>query len=69
MNSFFSFAVPPVTVKIVDETGIEKSSTIGPYVLGQTLTLKCVAIGGKNKAFFHFDLYFITSYLRACGAQ
>ncbi|CAL4080277.1 unnamed protein product, partial [Meganyctiphanes norvegica] len=33
--------VPPDSVRIVDETGEEKSSTIGPYILGQTLSLKC----------------------------
>ncbi|XP_069984723.1 nephrin-like [Penaeus vannamei] len=39
--------VPPDSVRIVDRNGNEKSSTIGPYVLGQTLSLKCVATGGR----------------------
>ncbi|KAK8743424.1 hypothetical protein OTU49_001440, partial [Cherax quadricarinatus] len=37
--------VPPDSVRILDINGNEKSSTIGPYVLGMTLTLKCVATG------------------------
>nr|XP_053634346.1 nectin-2-like [Cherax quadricarinatus] len=39
--------VPPDSVRILDINGNEKSSTIGPYVLGMTLTLKCVATGGR----------------------
>ncbi|KAK8388847.1 hypothetical protein O3P69_020660 [Scylla paramamosain] len=39
--------VPPDSVRIVDINGNEKSSTIGPYVLGMTLTLKCIATGGR----------------------
>ncbi|XP_047738167.1 nephrin-like [Hyalella azteca] len=42
-----SVIVPPDSVRIVDETDSEKSSMIGPYVLGQTLTLKCIAKGGR----------------------
>ena len=40
--------VPPDSVRIVDHTGVEKSSIIGPYVLGQTLSLTCVSKGGKG---------------------
>ncbi|XP_069192808.1 uncharacterized protein [Procambarus clarkii] len=44
---YLTVIVPPDSVRIVDVNGNEKSSTIGPYVLGMTLTLKCVATGGR----------------------
>ncbi|XP_042222543.1 nephrin-like isoform X2 [Homarus americanus] len=44
---YLTVIVPPDSVRILDINGNEKSSTIGPYVLGMTLTLKCVATGGR----------------------
>ncbi|XP_066943703.1 nephrin-like isoform X2 [Macrobrachium rosenbergii] len=44
---YLTVIVPPDSVRILDRNGEEKSSTIGPYVLGMTLTLKCVATGGR----------------------
>nr|XP_053638917.1 uncharacterized protein LOC128693318 [Cherax quadricarinatus] len=44
---YLNVIVPPDSVRILDINGNEKSSTIGPYVLGMTLTLKCVAKGGR----------------------
>ncbi|XP_071540010.1 protein turtle-like isoform X2 [Panulirus ornatus] len=44
---YLTVIVPPDSVRIVDINGNEKSSTIGPYVLGMTLTLKCIATGGR----------------------
>nr|XP_053634411.1 nephrin-like [Cherax quadricarinatus] len=44
---YLTVIVPPDSVRIVDINGNEKSSTIGPYVLGMTLILKCIATGGR----------------------
>lgn len=39
--------MPPDSVRITNINGNELSSTIGPYVLGMTLVLKCIATGGE----------------------
>ena len=43
----FIISVPPDSVRIVDETGAERSSTIGPFAVGRTLVLTCLAKGGE----------------------
>ena len=44
------FSVPPEKPKIFDERGQEVRLKLGPYKIGDTVTLKCVANGGKTKS-------------------
>ena len=55
--SIFSFilisiSVPPQKPKIHDERGQEVRLKLGPYRIGDTVTLKCTAYGGKSKIEF-----------------
>ena len=52
--SIFSFilisiSVPPQKPKIHDERGQEVRLKLGPYRIGDTVTLKCTAYGGKSQ--------------------
>lgn len=46
---FFLFLVPPKRPVIVDESGIEASTTIGPYAEGVSVEVSCEVSGGKSK--------------------
>ena len=48
--SISSILVPPEKPKIFDERGQEVRLKLGPYKVGENVSLKCVAIGGKSKA-------------------
>ena len=48
---FFSFLVPPKRPVIVDESGIEASTTIGPYAEGVSVEVSCEVSGGKLKLY------------------
>ena len=45
-NKFF-FLVPPDPVVIFDETGTRRTTFVGPYLTGDSMTLVCDAFGGK----------------------
>ena len=47
MSNFF-FLVPPDKPKIYEERGQEVRMKLGPYKIGDTILLKCVATGGKK---------------------
>lgn len=40
-------AVPPQKIIILDESGIERTSVVGPYSEGSNLLLRCDVYGGK----------------------
>ena len=44
---YSSFVVPPEKPKIYEERGQEVRLKLGPYKIGDTILLKCVANGGK----------------------
>ena len=44
---YSSFIVPPEKPKIYEERGQEVRLKLGPYKIGDTILLKCVANGGK----------------------
>ena len=46
---FYLLTVPPSSVKIYQglEASTRVSSTVGPFLEGENLTLTCVAHGGK----------------------
>ena len=44
----FPFLVPPEKPKIYDERAQEVRLKLGPYKIGDTVLLKCVANGGKK---------------------
>lgn len=46
-NLSFSFSVPPKEPKLIDETGNEVHGVVGPYMIGDTVVLKCISLGGK----------------------
>ena len=41
--------VPPKPPKIIDETGrlVAPGTSVGPYMEGDTVVLKCITVGGK----------------------
>ena len=41
--------VPPKQPKIIDETGrlVAPGTSVGPYMEGDTVVLKCITLGGK----------------------
>ena len=41
--------VPPDPVVIFDETGTRRTTFVGPYLTGDSMTLVCDAFGGKNE--------------------
>ena len=45
----FLFLVPPEKPKIYDERAQEVRLKLGPYKIGDTVLLKCVANGGREK--------------------
>ena len=45
---FFHFAVPPDPVVIFDENGTRRKVFVGPYQLGDTISLVCDAFGGES---------------------
>lgn len=55
--------MPPGEPIILDETGAQIKSLIGPYNEGEPLVLICEAIGGK----FVFQLKIISKYLILSG--
>ena len=47
-QSCFYISVPPNTPTIIDESGSEARNVVGPYMVGDTVVLKCIAFGGKD---------------------
>ena len=45
---FFHFIVPPDPVVIFDENGTRRKVFVGPYQLGDTISLVCDAFGGES---------------------
>lgn len=41
------FTVPPDRISIKDDTGVERSTVVGPYAEGDIITLSCEVFGGK----------------------
>lgn len=41
------FIVPPDKISIKDDTGVERSTVVGPYSEGDIITLSCEVFGGK----------------------
>ena len=50
--------VPPDPVVIFDETGTRRTTFVGPYLTGDSMTLVCDAFGGKNE---HLKVFFSNS--------
>ena len=44
---YFISLVPPKRPVIVDESGVEASTTIGPYAEGVSVEVSCEVSGGK----------------------
>ena len=44
----FNVSVPPNPVVIFDETGTRRTTFVGPYLTGDSMTLVCDAFGGKR---------------------
>lgn len=40
-------SVSPDTINIKDETGVERSTIVGPYSEGDMVTLNCEVYGGE----------------------
>lgn len=55
------FAVPPDRISIKDDTGVERSTVVGPYAEGDIITLSCEVFGGK-----YFNTIFIKQMHIAC---
>lgn len=47
MMQFILFTVPPDRISIKDDTGVERSTVVGPYAEGDIITLSCEVFGGK----------------------
>lgn len=43
----YILAVPPDRISIKDDTGVERSTVVGPYAEGDIITLSCEVFGGK----------------------
>lgn len=39
--------MPPDRISIKDDTGVERSTVVGPYAEGDIITLSCEVFGGK----------------------
>ena len=50
LNFCLFFAVPPQKIKIIDDSGRDctGSGVVGPYRIGDTAVLKCIAYGGER---------------------
>lgn len=53
-NVYRIFTVPPDRISIKDDTGVERSTVVGPYAEGDIITLSCEVFGGKC---FHTFVY------------
>ena len=49
-------SVPPEKPKVFDERGQEVRLKLGPYRIGDTVTLKCTAYGGTPQKKLNFSL-------------
>ena len=61
---FFLFLVPPKRPVIVDESGIEASTTIGPYAEGVSVEVSCEVSGGKLKLAWCNRYLIIITYMK-----
>jgi len=52
---FLVFSVPPQQPTIFDGTGRELSGIAGPYNEGSSMTLTCIASGGKFATLSKYD--------------
>ncbi|XP_055324788.1 protein turtle [Sitodiplosis mosellana] len=46
--------LPPDRISIKDDTGVERSSVVGPYAEGDIITLSCEVFGGKPMPVIHW---------------
>ena len=53
----FFFLVPPDKPKIYEEWGQEVRMKLGPYKIGDTILLKCVATGGKKISNMNLEIF------------
>ena len=44
---FLTFSVPPKKPTIFNERGEEALGTVGPYMIGDAVSLKCIVVGGE----------------------
>lgn len=44
--------MPPDRISIKDDTGVERSTVVGPYAEGDIITLSCEVFGGKCHTLF-----------------
>lgn len=49
-------SVPPQKPKVFDERGQEVQLKLGPYKVGDTVILKCVASGGNETIIGHLQV-------------
>ena len=42
-----TFSVPPKKPTIFNERGEEALGTVGPYMIGDSVSLKCIVVGGE----------------------
>ena len=47
IHMYFYHLVPPDPVVIFDETGRRRTTFVGPYLTGDSMSLVCDAFGGK----------------------
>ena len=48
INLLFYISVPPKKPTIFSERGEEAIGTVGPYMIGDSVALKCIAVGGER---------------------
>ena len=47
IDDFLFVSVPPKKPTIFNERGEEALGTVGPYMIGGSVVLKCIAVGGE----------------------
>lgn len=56
--SIVYIAVPPDRISIKDDSSIERSTVVGPYVEGDIVTLSCEVFGGKfEQSFYQIEFF------------
>ena len=44
--------MPVERVNVMDETGQDRMTFVGPYLEGQTLAFSCIAVGGNSIVYY-----------------